>query len=194
MKRTQLTSESFLGLYLWFGLIAAALLAWFLYPEAFAPARIQRFFAANLAVGLSLYFVLSVVRGFLLIPLTPLLLAGILVFPPLPLFLVTLAGIWFSSALIYWLSRRLRLDQFFRRHYPAQLDRLTALLHKAELPVILLWSFAPFTPTDLIVYVCSVLHVNAWKTLGGVLVGEAAVCAVYIFGGAAGLALLNGSP
>jgi uncharacterized membrane protein YdjX (TVP38/TMEM64 family) len=190
---TRLTSENFIGLYLWFALIVAALVAYFFHPEVFAPASIQRFFAANLVLGLGIYFVLSVVRGFLLIPLTPLLLAGILVFPPLPLFLVTLAGIWFSSALIYWLSRQLRLDQFFRRHYSRQLDRLTALLNKAELPVILLWSFAPFTPTDLIVYVCSVLHISAWKTLTGVLVGEAAICAVYIFGGAAGLALLNGT-
>lgn len=194
MKLTPPTAEHSPGLYLWFVLIVAALLAWFLYPEVFAPSSIQRFLTANLPFGLGLYFVLNVLRGFLLIPLTPLLLAGILVFPPLPLFLVTLVGIGVSSALIYWLSRQLRLHQFFRRHYPSQLDRLTALLNKAELPVIMLWSFMPFTPTDLIVYVCSVLHIRAWKTLGGVLVGEAAICAIYIFGGAAGLALLGGTP
>lgn len=190
MPRKRLTTENYIGLYVWLGLMTTSVLLYFLNPELFAPASIRRFFEANLALGLGAYFVLSIVRGFLLIPLTPLLLAGLLVFPAWPLFLVTLAGIWFSSALVYLLARQLRLDHFFRHHYGPQLDRLTALLGKGELPAILLWSFIPFTPTDLIVYVCSVLRISLWKTLTGVLVGEAAICAIYIFGGEAGLALL----
>lgn len=192
MLRKRLTTENYIGLYVWLGLIAGSLLLYFLDPELFAPTNIRRFFDANLPVGLGVYFVLSIVRGFLLIPLTPLLLAGILVFPAWPLLLATLAGIWFSSLLVYLLARHLRLDQFFRHHYGPQLDRLSMLLAKGELPVIVLWSFIPFTPTDLIVYVCSVLRINLWKTLTGVLLGEAAICAIYIFGGELGLTLLTG--
>src|SRR5690606_22407467 len=125
-----------------------------------------------------------------LIPMTPILLGAILVFPPLPLFLVTQACIYTSSALIYYLTRYLRFDQFFGQHYPAQIERLTSLLHKRELPVILLWGFVPVMPTDLIVTVCSVLRIPAWKTLLGVSVGEGCIYASYIFGGAAGLSIL----
>jgi len=192
LLRKRLTTENYIGLYVWLGLVASSLLLYFLNPELFAPASIRRFFDANLALGLGVYFILSIVRGLLLIPLTPLLLAGLLVFPVWPLFLVTLAGIWFSSALVYLLARQLRLDRFFRHRYGPQLDRLATLLDKGELPVIMLWSFIPFTPTDLIVYVCSVLRISVWKTLTGVLAGEAAICAIYIFGGEWGLALLTG--
>lgn len=192
MKKEQLTGENFLGIYAWLSLIALCLLLYFLNPELFAPDHIRRFFSANLYGGLALYFVLSCMRGFTLIPLTPLLVAGILVFPAWPLFIVNLAGIWVSSAIIYYLARHLRFDHFFSKHYPQQIERLTRLLHQREFPVILLWSFMPVTPTDLIVYVCSTLRVSAFKSLLGITLGEAVICALYIFGGEAGLRLLLG--
>jgi uncharacterized membrane protein YdjX (TVP38/TMEM64 family) len=177
------------GIYAWLFVIAGCLLLYFLYPDAFSPERVQRFFSDNLYTGLAIYFLLSCVRGFTLIPLTPLLVAGILVFPPWPLFIVNLAGIWVSSAIIYYLARYLDFDRFFSAHYPKQIDKLTQLLRDREFPVILLWSFVPVTPTDLIVYVCSTLRVSAFKSLLGVTIGEAIICALYIFGGEAGLQL-----
>ena len=190
MQKTKLETENYLGLYFWLALIAVCLALWLLNPEAFAPERIRQFFSANLFAGLAVYLLLASLRGLTLIPLTPLLLAGILVFPPWPLFWVNLAGIYISSALIYYLSAAFRFDKFFATHYPAQIARLTQLLNKRELPVITLWSFVPFTPTDLIVYVASVLRINVVKTLLGVSVGEAVVCAIYIFAGEAGLSAL----
>ena len=46
------------------------------------------------------------------------------------------------------------------------------------------WGFLPFVPSDMIVYVCSVLRVSVWKTLFGISIGEGVICAIYIFGGA----------
>jgi uncharacterized membrane protein YdjX (TVP38/TMEM64 family) len=180
------------GIYLWLALIALCLLFYFTHADSFDPDNIQRFFSDNLYLGLLIYFVLSCVRGFTLIPLTPLLVAGILVFPPWPLFIVNLAGIWVSSAIIYYLAQYLNFDRFFSARYPKQIDKLTQLLRDREFPVIFLWSFVPLTPTDLIVYVCSTLRISAFKTLLGVTIGEAVICAVYIFGGAAGMNWLLG--
>jgi uncharacterized membrane protein YdjX (TVP38/TMEM64 family) len=190
VDKDKITTENYYGLYAWLVLIALSLLFYFFNPEVFAPDNIRRFFSANLYAGLAVYFALACVRGFTLIPLTPLLVAGIVIFPPWPLFIVNLAGIWVSSAVVYYLARHLRFDHFFSLHYPRQIERLTALLRNREFPVILLWSFMPVTPTDLIVYVCSVLRISAFKTLLGVSAGEAVICALYIFPAAAGLELL----
>ena len=61
--------------------------------------------------------------------------------------------------------------------------RLTALLERYEMPVIIGWSFFPLVPTDVICYVCGILRVRFWKFLIGVTLGEGAICALYIYGG-----------
>tara|TARA_R100001377_G_scaffold84112_2_gene66961 strand:+ start:173 stop:763 length:591 start_codon:yes stop_codon:yes gene_type:complete len=178
------------GLYLWLGLIATCLGFYTMRPDLFEPANIRSFFSDNLFSGLVVYFVISTVRGVTLIPSTPLVLAGILVFPPLPLFLVNQMAVYSSSAVLYYMTRSMRFDNFFFTHYPEQVERLITLLRKRELPVISLWGFAPFIPTDMIVCICSVLRISVWKTLMGVSIGEGIICAIYIFGGSATLAAL----
>lgn len=180
-----------LGILAWLAFAGLCLSLYFLRPDLFEPDRIQSFFSSNLELGLLGYLVLATLRGLTLIPLTPLLFAGILVFPPLPLFLVNQVGVYTSSALIYYLARYLGFDAYFQARYPTQIARLTSLLDKAKLPVITTWGFFPFLPTDLIVYVCSVLRISALVTLLGVSIGEGVICAVYIFGGSAGLEVLE---
>ncbi|MDT8427670.1 MAG: VTT domain-containing protein [Pseudomonadales bacterium] len=191
MRKEQLETVNFFGLYTWLGLISISLSLYFFYPEFFTPGYIRQFFSENLLPGLILYFVISTLRGFTLIPSTPIVFAGILVFPPLPLFLVNQAAVYSSSAIVYLMARHFRFDHFFSAHYPGQIRTLTRLLHRRELPVISLWGFAPFVPSDMIVYVCSILRLSIWKTLLGISIGEGAICALYIFGGYQGLTLLQ---
>jgi uncharacterized membrane protein YdjX (TVP38/TMEM64 family) len=178
------------GLYLWLALIVTCLGLYTLQPELFEPANIRTFFSDNLYSGLTVYLVICTLRGLTLIPSTPFVLAGILVFPPLPLFLVNQVAVYSSSAVLYYMTRSMRFDNFFFTHYPQQVERLITLLRKRELPVISLWGFAPFIPTDMIVCICSVLRISVWKTLMGVSLGEGIICAIYIFGGSATLAAL----
>jgi uncharacterized membrane protein YdjX (TVP38/TMEM64 family) len=187
VNKEKYETENYLGLYLWGFLITGSLLLYYFFPAIFSPDNIRQFFDTNLYSGLCIYLLLASLRGFTMIPLTPLLFAGILVFPPLPFLLVNMIGILISSAFVYYLARYFRFDAFFANHYPAQITKLTKLLQNRETPVILLWSFAPVFPTDLIVYVCSVLRISVVKTLLGVLAGEAIICAIYIYGGVAGL-------
>ncbi len=190
-KAPSATGKS-IGLYLWLALIVSCLSLYALRPDLFAPERVQHFFSDNLFIGLIIYFVIATLRGFTLIPLTPFVLAGILVFPPLPLFLVNQAAVYSSTAILYYMTRVMKFDHFFYDRYPAQVEKLILLLNKRELPVITLWGFAPFTPTDMIICICSVLRISIWKTLLGVSIGEGVICALYIFGGAVSLtALMN---
>lgn len=182
---------NFFGLYLWLALITTSLSLYFFHPELFAPQNIRQFFSDNLVGGLLIYFIISTLRGLTLIPSTPILLAGILVFPPLPLWIVNQLAVYTSSAIVYYLARHLRFDRYFHAHYPKQVERLSALLKKAELTVISAWGFFPFVPSDMIVYVCSVLRISVFKTLLGISIGEGVICAIYIFGGAYGINALT---
>jgi uncharacterized membrane protein YdjX (TVP38/TMEM64 family) len=190
VDKKKLENVGSLGLYLWLGLIICCLSLYALRPNLFEPENIRQFFSTNLWSGLAVYFIISTLRGFTLIPSTPIVLAGILVFPPLHLFLVNQLAVYSSSAILYYMTRYMRFDNFFFTHYPQQVERLILLLRKRELPIISLWGFAPFIPSDMIVCICSVLRISIWKTLIGVSIGEGVICAIYIFGGAAGLNLL----
>ena len=190
MKKDTFETVGSFGLYLWLVLIVTCLGLYTLEPQLFEPANIRKFFSNNLYSGLAVYLVICTLRGFTLIPSTPFVLAGILVFPPLPLFLVNQVAVYSSSAVLYFMTKSMRFDNFFFTHYPEQVERLINLLRKRELPVISLWGFAPFIPTDMIVCICSVLRISVWKTLMGVSLGEGIICAIYIFGGSATLAAL----
>jgi len=192
VHKEKLETVNFFGLYTWLAVVITSLSLYFFFPQLFAPDNIRQFFSDNLALGLLGYFVISTVRGFTLIPSTPIVLAGVLVFPPWPLFLVNQLAVYSSSAIVYFMARQFRFDHYFHEHHPRQVERLTALLRQRELIVISTWGFIPVVPSDMIVYVCSVLRIRLWKTLLGVSIGEGIICAIYIFGGAAGLnALLD---
>jgi uncharacterized membrane protein YdjX (TVP38/TMEM64 family) len=130
------------------------------------------------------YLALGCVRGFTLVPATYLVLAGMLVLAPVPLYGLTIAGIIVSSTAVYYFAEAMRFDQFFERRYARQVTQLRALLQRRELPIVILWSFFPLAPTDVVCYVCGALRVDLKKCLLGVVIGEGAICAIYIFLGA----------
>ena len=133
----------------------------------------------SLVAGGAVYLALGCVRGFTLIPVTSLLLIGLLFFPPVPLFVLTLAGIIVSSTSIYYFSEALHLEEVFARQAD-RMNRVRALLNRYGFPLIALWSFLPFAPTDLICYLSGVLRIRFWVMLAGVALGEGLICAIYI--------------
>jgi uncharacterized membrane protein YdjX (TVP38/TMEM64 family) len=139
----------------------------------------------------AVHFALGCLRGFTLIPATYLVMAGMLVLPPWPLYLITVIGIIVSSAAVYYFAEAMVFDRFFERRYGAQVARLRGLMQRRELPIVIAWSFLPIAPTDLICYVCGALKVDLRKCLLGVTIGEGAICAIYIFVGAQALAWLR---
>jgi uncharacterized membrane protein YdjX (TVP38/TMEM64 family) len=148
---------------------------------------LQSEFARVLAWGpaafYAAYVALGAVRGFTLVPSTTLVLAALPFVAPGPLLALTLVGIMLSSTSIYYFSAALRIDERVAKKHPEKIARLTALVNRYEMPIIIGWSFFPLAPTDLICYVCGVLRVRFWKFLLGVTLGEGAICAIYIYGG-----------
>ncbi|MEO7191547.1 MAG: VTT domain-containing protein [Vicinamibacterales bacterium] len=153
----------------------------FLFHRDFVQRELGGVVGASALMGGALYLLLGCVRGFTLIPSTSLVVLAVAFFPPLRLFLLTLAGIVVSSASIYVFSEALHLDELLRRRHARQYDRVRDLLERHEFPIIVGWSFFPLVPTDLICYLCGILRVNMAKCLLGVALGEGAICGIYIF-------------
>jgi len=170
----------FLLIALWLLLVTGAAYL-YLFHRDVVRSQLQNAFSFSAIVGSLLYLFFACIRGFTLIPSTYLVLAALAFFPPLPLFVLTLAGILISSSSIYWFSESLHLHELFERKHQHRVTQVKTVLEKNELPIIIGWSFFPLAPTDLICYVCGVLEVDFRKFLFGILVGEGTICAIYIF-------------
>ena len=133
----------------------------------------------------AVYILLGALRGFALIPVTNLVVLAIPIFPPVPLFILTLVGILISSASIYAFAGSLRLAEYFERKHAEKTERVRAALQRNPTTIVTAWSFLPIVPTDLICYVCGVMRVSFRRFILGVLIGEGAICAIYIFAGSA---------
>jgi uncharacterized membrane protein YdjX (TVP38/TMEM64 family) len=138
---------------IWLLGIGIALYHYFFKPD-FLEHQIALLFESSLAFGYGLYLILGALRGLTLIPVTYFIIIGLLFFPPLPLYLLTVTGVMISSATIYYFSNFLNLDAFFEKRYPKQIAMLKEKLQKNELPIVIGWSLFPLAPTDVICYVC----------------------------------------
>ena len=150
------------------------------FHREFVVSQLRSASDASLIAGGALYLALGCLRGFTLIPVTSLLLMGILLFPPVPLFLLPIAGIAVSSPSISYFSEALHLEEVFARQ-AGRMNKLRDLLNARGFPIIALWSFLPFAPTDLVCYLSGVLRIRFWVMLAGVLLGEGLICAIYIW-------------
>lgn len=167
----------------WLVVVAAALYLYF-FKRDFVQSELQGALSTSTIVASVLYVVLGSFRALTLVPATFLLLIAMPFFPPLLLFLLTLPGIAASSSICYFFAKTLRMDELFERRYPQQIQKLTRALQRHPMSIIIGWSFLLFLPTDLICYVCGSLRINYAKFIIGVLIGEGAVYAIYIWLGA----------
>jgi uncharacterized membrane protein YdjX (TVP38/TMEM64 family) len=147
--------------------------------------------SASVVTGYAAYLLIGCVRGFTLIPSTSLVLLAMPIFPPLPLFALTLAGILISSMSIYYFSESLHLNDDFEGKYEARVKKLKQILQGNSMIIIFTWSLFPLVPTDLICYVCGVLRIDFRKFIIAVFLGEGAICGFYIFLGSYMMRLLH---
>jgi uncharacterized membrane protein YdjX (TVP38/TMEM64 family) len=165
---------------LWLAGVGAALYLAMFHSDAVVR-RLETATAASIVAGGAVYLLLGCLRGFTLIPVTSLVLVGVVFFPAVPLFVLTLAGILVSSASIYYFAGALHVEELLQQRHARRLDRLRGLLDRHGLPIIIGWSFFPFAPTDLICYLAGVLRIHITTLLIGVGIGEGAISAIYIF-------------
>lgn len=170
----------------WLLLIVTAFSAYLIWPEAFAPSSIARFLREFQNEALLIYLLISVIRGFTLLPSTPLVLAGTMIFPSSPWLVLTasLFGILASSSMIYWFSDLLGFDEYFESKKPHHIRKIKSKMeHPFGLGFVALWAFFPLVPTDAVCYVAGTIRMHFSKFITAVLIGELVLCSLYVFGG-----------
>ena len=181
MPKPAATTRSIAG-WIWIAVIALALYGYF-FQNAFIQAEVTKLLNLPLMWRYWIYFILGCVRGFTFIPVTYLILLGLVFLPATPAYIFTIIGVMVSSTIIYYFAEFIGLAGYFERNHPKQIAKLKSVMQKNEMAIVLSWSFLPITPTDLMCYVCGSLEVDFKKFFIGVLIGEGISCALYIFAG-----------
>lgn len=165
---------------LWVAIAAGALYLYFFQREV-VQAEMRDALSASFWIAAVSYLLIGALRPLTLVPATFPLLVAMPFFDPWVLLALTLPSIAISSAICYWFAEALHLDELVERKYPRHIQKLKDLLQSYQLPIIIGWSFMLFLPTDVLCYVCGSLKINFKKFIVGVLIGEGAVYAIYIF-------------
>jgi uncharacterized membrane protein YdjX (TVP38/TMEM64 family) len=171
---------------IWAALIIAAVLSFFVWPELFTPVGIAAFLAKFQNEALLIYLAISVIRGFTLLPSTPIVIAGTLAFPTAlwVVLAISIVGIIVSSSLIYWFSDLLGISDFFETKKPAAVARIRRRLEQPTgVAFVFLWAFFPLVPTDAVCYVAGSMRMSFPKFILAITVGELILCSFYIFSG-----------
>ena len=165
---------------LWLILILSGLALYLRYGQGIDASRIGDHASYYHNYLLTLYFLIVVTRGITFVPLTPFMVAAILLFNPGEFYFVHVSGALISAAIVYNFASGLGLHEYFEKKFPSKLRTIKKSLTNREQFMIALWSFFPLTPTDLIVYASSTLGIRLSRILLGVLLGEGTVTLFYI--------------
>ncbi|MBT8398505.1 MAG: TVP38/TMEM64 family protein [Gemmatimonadetes bacterium] len=165
----------------WIVVVAVVLTLYLTNQDRFDVNWIRGVVHDNRFLIIPFYLLLLSLLGLTFIPSTPFAIAGVVLFDPTLAYFLNLLGIVSSSTIVYHFAGFLGLREAFETKYPEKLSKVRNALDRKELPIIIGWSFFPVVPTDLIIYVASTLKIPLWKCLLGVLIGEGALNAFYIF-------------
>ncbi len=168
-------------LYIWLALLILGVSAYYLFPKTFNLAHLLNLINANYWLAVTSFSILICLRGLLFISPLSLTLASSILFSPLTTFIINTLGFLISTILIYKFSEFLGLADYFEKKYPKQIIRVKNSLEKKEIPLLIIWSFLPFLPTDLIIYVSATLKIKLWKCVFGVFIGTAIINAIFIY-------------
>lgn len=137
--------------------------------------------------ALLVFGALMTLRGLLLLPTTPVLLAAAVVFADVPAlaFGVAIAGVVASAALVYAFADRLGVAAALERRFPNALASMRGRLGGPNgFWVTAVLAATPILPTYLVCYAASLVHVPERPYLAAVALGETPHLALYLFGGA----------
>ena len=168
---------------LWIALILIGLVLFFLHPDWFTKEALSNFVKSNSGGVFWTYIGICLIRGIFLLPSTPFVFAGILLFPESPwlVFWISMLGIVITAIYLYFASKFLEFDKLFGTKHSEKTDKIIGKLNKHGFWIVLGWSFFPLVPTDLICYIAGTIRMNFWKYISAVFIGEAILVGIYVF-------------
>lgn len=177
----------------WAALVVAVCVFYLFNRELFTDEHFQRVMAGWGAWAFPGFVVASLLRGPLLIPSTPVVIAGGAFFPDsLPAVLaVSMLGIVFSASLLYRFPGFAGYDKMLAERHPEQLARVrTKLEGPWAMWFVALWAFFPAVPTDLICYAAGLVGMPYRRMIAGIIIGELPLVTAYIYLGKSLMAFL----
>lgn len=171
---------------LWILLIIGALVTFALRPEVASPEYIVRLISRFSNEMLLVYIVITIGRGFFLIPSTPFVIGGAILFPDqlLLVLVISMIGVLFSATALYYFSDLLGFSKYLEKKYPKGVERWTRRLqHPRAALFVFGWAFFPFVPTDLICYVAGIVKMPYRFMFIGVFLGELTLNVFYVYFG-----------
>ncbi len=174
-----------------FYILWGVLLIYFLYsylknPEVLSVNYIKNCISSYKGQILLVYILISLVRGFFLIPSTPFVIAGALLFPDnlFMVLVISMAGIMISATSLYYFSDILGFSEYLEKKYPNKVKKWENKLQSSKATFLVLgWSFFPLVPTDIICYVAGIIKMPFKYMFMGVFIGELILVSFYIYSG-----------
>ena len=178
-------SKQSLGRMIWFSIICVGLWSYVRYPNFFHAESLASFLSRYQEQALWMYLFISLARGLFLIPSTPFVLAGVLLFPHnvFWVFVISMCGVLFGSTIVYFFSERLGFGESLRKNHPRLYQTMQTKMKRIGFPIVMLWSFFPLVPTDLICCVAGTIRMPYHTFLLALLIGECVLIWGYIYTG-----------
>lgn len=172
---------------LWLVMVILFLLLYLKNPEIATPEYIEYFIKSYGDEMLMVYIGLTFLRGLFLIPSTPFVVGGAMIFPE-QLFMVltiSMTGIIFSATTLYYFSDILGFSTYLEKKHSISIHNWKNRLRSPNaIFYVLGWSFFPLVPTDLICYVAGIVKMPYKYLFIGVFVGELTLVIIYVYFGA----------
>lgn len=171
---------------LWVGTVLLFFILFLISPSSFTPDAVAAFLKQYESQVLAVYIFICLCRGFFLIPSTPFVFAGILLFPEMPWMVlsITLLGVIIGSTAVYYFSDLLGFSKLLEKKYPEKIKIWHKRLNSPWATWIVIgWSFFPLVPTDIICYVAGIVKMPYKYLILGVFLGEFVLIYLYVFFG-----------
>lgn len=163
-----------------------------IYPDSFTAGSLKAVLNNNSSFILLVFIVLSCIRAMFFLPSTLFVLMGTLLYPDEPVFvlIISIIGILIGASLVYKTASTLVPEELFRGKNLARLEGVRGKMEKYGFSIVLLWSFFPAVPTDLICYAAGTIKMSFWKFILAVFLGEIVLVSIYIWSGKSIIELL----
>jgi uncharacterized membrane protein YdjX (TVP38/TMEM64 family) len=172
--------------------LAIFILAYYIshHREYLDPKNLLIFFQSFGTAAIIIYIGASFLRWLFLLPSLPLVFVGVLFFPNNQhlVFFVSMIGIIFSAVLIYKFSDIMWFDEIFAEHVHSA--KIKNAIKRYWFYSVLIWSFVPVVPTDLICYVAGTVRMNIYKFIIALAIWEWLIVWIIVYGWNSAIKLL----
>lgn len=169
----------------WLALALGGFIFYLVKPSVFTPEHIKGFLSEYEGYVILIYSLVSLLKGFVMLPNSPFVLAGVLIFPEQPwlVFWISLMGIMVGGSFIHLFADRLDVMKKSFKKSGGRGERMKIKVNKYGFWIVALWAFFPLTPTNLICYIAGATKMPYKKFVLGLFIGQVPLILIYVFFG-----------